>query len=781
MTGFFSDLEYGVRLLLRRPALAAALIVTLAIGIGANAGMFAAIHAVLLHPLSLREPGRLAVLWAADRKHADQQVEISFGDLLEFQRRSRTVEGFAALSSVNLDVALTGDGRPQQIESMLVSEGFFDVLGADALIGRVPSAKDARVDGVFTGVISRRLWLTRYGGDPRIVGRSITADHAPVTIVGVMPDDFDYPHNVDFWYPAPSSSLSRDRELRVYRIVGRLARGATLAHAQAEMESIAQALERELPEQHRGLGVKVQAFEEAVYGGARPALWGLMGAVGLLLAAACVNAANLLLSRANSRNGEMRLRAALGAGRGRVVRQVLTEAIPVALLSATLGLWLAHYGVRLLVALAPGDIPRIAQAHISAGVILYAAVVTVIAVLLFALPGAMAASRGSLVPRKLARNRLRGIFVVGQVAVSVVLMASALTLANGFAIRSRLDPGFRRDHVLSFRITLSKPEHADQGARKRFYQAVLDRVRQIPGVQSAGAVLLRPLAGTVGWDSAFEAEGQSAEEAKTNPAANYEAISPEYFRTMGIPLIAGRDFNDGDRDGTEPVAIVSAALERRYWPGGASGKRIRTSPKAPWLLIVGVAADVRYREWDASRFDIYVPFQQRAQHRSDFVVKTAQNPQAIAWEIERAVASVDKDQPVSSMTTMEAMVDETFALPRFQLTLAGVFAVCALLVAATGLFSVLMQAMTERPREIGIRMAIGAARRDVFALVMREGLALSLAGVVIGALISYAGLHAGWATLACTAAAVIGMALLASGLPAVRAAGVDPADTLRHE
>ena len=781
MTGFFGDLEYGVRLLARRPALASALILTLAIGIGANAGMFAAVDAVLLHPLPVREPGRLAILWAADRKHADQQVEVSFGDLLEWQRRSRTFEAFAALSSVNLDVALTGDGAPQQIESMLVSDGFFDVLGAKALVGRVPSAKDARANGGFTGVISRRLWLSRYGGDPGMVGRVITADHSPVTITGVMPDDFDYPHNVDFWYPAPAANLSRDREIRVYRIVGRLARGVTFAQARAEMESIAQALERELPEQHRGLGVRVQPFEEAVYGGARPALWGLMGAVGLLLTAACVNAANLLLSRANSRKGEMRLRAALGAGRARVIRQVLTEAIPVALLSAALGLSLAHYGVRLLAVLAPADIPRIAQAGVSGGVLGYGALITLAAVLLFALPGALAASHGSVVPRKLVRNRLRGAFVAGQVAVSVVLIASALTLAGGFAARSRINPGFRREHVLSFRLTLSKPEHAGQGARKRFYQDVLERVRQIGGVQSAAAVLLRPLAGTVGWDSAFEVEGQSAEEARANPAANYEAISPDYFRTMGIPLMAGRDFNDGDRDGAEPVAMVSAALERRYWRGGADGKRIRTNAKGPWLRIVGVAADVRYREWDAARFDIYVPFQQRAQHRSDFVVRTAQNPLALAREIERAVAAVDKDQPVSSMTTLEAIVNETFALSRFQLTLAGVFAVCALMVAGTGLFAVLMQAMTERRREMGIRMAIGAGRWDVFALVLKEGLVMSGVGVAIGAAAAYGGLRAGGATLAYTAVAVMGTALLASGLPALRAAGVDPVDTLRHE
>jgi putative ABC transport system permease protein len=596
-----------------------------------------------------------------------------------------------------------------------------------------------------------------------------------------MPDDFDFPHNVDFWYPAPDSQLSRNADLRVYRVVGRLARGRTLAQGRAEMSAIAAALERELPEQHRGLGVRVGSFTEAVYGNAEPALWGLMAAVGLLLAAACVNAANLLLSRANSRSNEMRLRAALGAGQGRVIRQVLTEAIPIATFSAALGLTMAHFGVKLLAALAPRDVPRIGEATISPTVFVYSATITLAAVLLFALPGALSAARGSLVPRKGGRNRLRGVFVVGQVAVSVVLIASAITLGQEFAKRSRIDPGFRRDHVLSFRVTLSKPEHTSQEARKRFYQDVLDQLRRIPGVESAAAVLLRPLAGTVGWDTPFTAQGQDAEQARSNPAANYEAISPGYFRTMRIPLIAGRDFNSDDRAGTTPVAIVSGALARRYFPSGAVGQQIRLSPRAPWLQIVGVAADVRYREWDTTRFDIYIPFQQRAQHRSDFVVRTAQSPLAVTREIERAVLAVDKDQPVSSLATVDAIVDETFALPRFQLTLAGVFAICALLVAGTGLFAVLMQAMTERRREIGIRMAIGAAPGDVIRLVLKDGLILAGAGVVIGAVASYAGLHAGPAALAYTSGAVIVAALLAAGLPALRAAAVNPMDTLRHE
>jgi predicted permease len=791
LNAFLQDLRHGIRLLARRPGLTAGLVLTLALGIGANASIFSVISAVLLHPLPMRDPARLAVLWAADRQHADQQVEVSFRDLTEWQRRSRTFESFAALSSVNLDIALTGGDRPQQIEGMMVSAGFFDVIGARALIGHVPTAAQAANNNAFTGVISHRLWQSRYAADPGIIGRAITADHSPVTIVGVMPPDFDFPHNVDFWYPVSSASLSGNLDIRIYRVIGHLAAGRTLQQGQQEMESIARALERELPQQHRGLGVRVDSLAQAVYGNARPALWMLMAAVGLLLLTACVNAGNLLLSRAMSRRNEMLLRAALGAGRPRVVRQLLTEALPVGLLAGLAGLLLARYGVAMLAALAPKDIPRIGDSAIGGNVILYSWLVTLATVVFFALPGALQATGTALTPRRNSRNRMRGAFVVVQVAVSVVLIAGAVTLGRGLVRLNRIDPGFQRDHILTFRITLSKPEHRTQQARQRFYQDLLERLRQIHGVHSAAAILLRPLSGTVGWDTNFALEGQSPQEQQANRDANYEAISPDYFRTMRIPLIAGRDFDNNDRASTEPVAIVSAALARRYFPQGAVGQRIRLASPA-WLKIVGVAADTRYREWEKARFDIYIPFQQRAQHRSDFVVRTAQNPLALAGEIERAVASVDKDQPVSSLSTIDALVEETFALPRFNLTLVGAFAACAMLLAGTGLFALLMHTMTQRRQEIGLRMAIGARRADIVRLVVVDGMRLAAVGITAGAFASWGAMRTVAAyvagmpgvtsgTLALAGGIVMAIAVASALIPATRAARIDPIQTLRHE
>jgi len=372
----------------------------------------------------------------------------------------------------------------------------------------------------------------------------------------------------------------------------------------------------------------------------------------------------------------------------------------------------------------------------------------------------------------------------------VMLIAGAITLAQGFRELNKVDPGFRRDHIVTFRITLSRPEYAKQEPRKQFYAALLSNLRAMPGTQSAAAILLRPLAGNVGWDTQFTVEGQGTAEQSANPDANYEAISPDYFRTMRIPLAAGRDFRADDRAGTTPVAIVSAALARRYWPGQvAPGKRIklaRPDGKQPWLTVVGVAGNVRYREWESARYDIYIPFQQRAEHRSDFVIRTAQAPLTLTGEIERAVQAIDKDQPVSSLTTVNSLVDETFALPRFNLTLVGVFSFCALALAMAGVFAQAMHSVTERTHEIGLRIALGAQRGDVVRMVLRDGAMLAAAGIAIGAVGAVAaglasGMRVNFAAVLPAAAIVMAVAVCASALPARRASGVEASDALRGE
>ena len=470
------------------------------------------------------------------------------------------------------------------------------------------------------------------------------------------------------------------------------------------------------------------------------------------------------------------------------MRQMLAEGLPIGILGGAAALLITRYGVAVLAALAPRDIPRIAETRVSGEVMLYTWLLSLVTVVLFMWPAALYAARVGPLGRTAGRRRTRGLFVSAQVAVSVMLIAGAITLAQGFRDLNRIDPGFQRDHIVTFRITLSKAEYAKQEARKRFYGSLLEKLRAMPGAESAAAILLRPLSGTVGWDTLFTVEGQSGAEQAANPDANYEAISPDYFRTMRIPLAAGRDFGADDRATAAPVTIVSAALARRYWPGADPvGKRIklaRPDAKAPWLNVVGVASDVRYREWENARYDIYIPLEQRAQHRSDFVVRTSRNPQTLAAEIERAVAAIDKDQPLSSLTTVDWLVRETFALPRFNLTLVGVFAACALALAMAGVFAQAMHSVTERSHEIGIRIALGAQRGDVVRMVLGDGAGLAAMGIAIGGVGSVAagmasGVRTTSAAVLLAGAVVMAVAVCASALPARRASGVDAADALR--
>ena len=485
--------------------------------------------------------------------------------------------------------------------------------------------------------------------------------------------------------------------------------------------------------------MRIDSIEHAIFGKAQPALWVLMAAVGLLLLAACVNAGNLLLSRAMDRQGEMRLRAALGAGRGRVVRQMLAEGLPIGILGGAAGSLLARYGVAALVALAPADIPRIAQAQVSGTVLLYTWLLSLVTVLVFMLPAALHASRVAPLGSTPARRRTRGLFVTAQVAVSVMLIIGAITLARGFARtqphRPRL-PSRSRTHL---------PHHALQARVRRAgsAQAVLRPAPGAPARAPRRAVPPPPFCcGRFPAPSAGTPSSPSKARPPPNrppiPSPNYEAISPDYFRTMRIPMLAGRDFTPArphrsrarrDRQRRPRAPLLARPECRRQAPQTRAPRR-----RAPWLTVVAVVADVRYREWETSRFDIYIPLEQRAQHRSDFVVRTSQDPLALSGEIQRAVAAIDKDQPVSSLTTVDSLVAETFALPRFNLTLLALFAGCALALAMAGVFALLMHSVTQRLHEIGIRIALGARRADVLRLVILDGIAWTALGIVCGVL-----------------------------------------------
>ncbi len=664
----------SLRGLLRDRAFSLPAIGGLALAIGATTTVFSVFSAMLLRPMGLRDTGGIVALWATDLPHGQDHVEVCYSDLLHWRKATAIFEDVALASSVNLDFPLLGNGPPEHVDSSTVSGNFFQLLGATPLFGRLFGDEDDQPGAPIRIVLSHRLWQARFGGDRGVIGRQLRLGSDSATVIGVARPEFDFPLDVEVWVPLRAAwpEVESSAADRVFRAVARLKPGITPAMAQAGLAVVARQAEQTLPPGSARYGVLATPILDEIYGAARPAVLVMLGAVGLVLLIACANVASLLLSRGMERGREIAIRFALGASRGRIARLLLGEAALIAAVAGAIGLLLASIGVDALAAIAPAEVPRIGQASVDAPVLAFGFVLTFATVLFFGLAPAVISSGGDpndalkqAGPRStgsLRHARFRRLLIAGEAAVAAVLLVGAGLLAHSFANLSAVDPGFRSERVLTFRITQEK---ADQASRQSLYSEVLRRVRSLPGVESAGAILIRPLSGTVGWDTVYSVEGQPAAEQLRNPNGNYEAISPDYFRTMGIHMIAGRDFTAGDASTSQGVVIVNEGTAKRNWPAGdAVGKHVRLgrNVKAPWLTVVGA---VRYREWEAVRPDFYVPLTQRAQHRSDFVVKTHGDPWALAAAVRKEVFAVDKNQPISNVTTMDRLVKGALARARF--------------------------------------------------------------------------------------------------------------------
>jgi putative ABC transport system permease protein len=802
------DIRYGIRTLLRNSGVTAIALFALAIGIGAASALYSIVDAVLFRSIAIDEPERVVMIWENDLARGHGEVEVSYPDFEDWRRSSHLFSEMAVLPSVNLEMTLTGDGaEPQQVQVTSVTERFFPLLGVRAGLGRLLLPADYHADAAPVAVISSRLWRERFGSSAGAVGRSIVIEGQPLTIIGVMPSAFDFPKDIDVWTPLAQadSGWTRSRGARVLMGIGRLKPDVSIESASREMNDIAQGLASAYPAENKGLGITLIPLLDTIFGNTRIALAVLSVAVVVVLLIACVNVANLLLARGLARRRELAVRMALGSSRGRLVRQLLTESLLLALASGTCGVVLASFGLDLLMVLAPADIPRISQVEVDGGVVAFALAVSCATAFIFGVAPALDSSgfdlnetlKGGAARSGTPRHRrLRGLLVVGEIALAVVLMVGAGLLAQSFGALSRIDPGFDPAHVLTVRVPLVKSRYADRASQLAFFESLRGRLAAVPGVESVAAVLMRPLSGTVGWDSPFTVEGESRERKGGNSYSNYEAISPGYFRTMEIPLVEGRDFTDADRKGSEGVAIVSRTMARRYWPGrSAVGGRLKfgdpDSP-APWLTVVGVAGDVRYREWDTARPDIYIPYLQRCEYRSDFVIRTAPDPMSLAGAVRREVYAIDKEQAVTGVTTMERLVDGALARPRFNTLLMAIFAALALLLAALGVYGVMAHAVSQQTREIGIRVALGAPARSVMRLIIARGMALAGIGLLLGLAGAAAagrllsGLLFGVgpadpATYAAAGGVLLVVSLLACWIPARRVLGVDPVVALRHE
>ncbi len=776
----------------------------LALAIGAATAVFSVFSAMLLASLGVKDPARVVTVWATDPAHGQQNVELCYADYIDWRKAGSPLADLALASSVNLDFPLPSQGMPENVDGTIVTGNFFDVLGVRPYAGRLLQPSDDVPGAPFRVVLSHRLWSTRFGADPRIVGRQLGSGDNAVEVVGIAPPEFDFPRDVAMWAPlhAGFSTVEQTPTLRVFRSVARLRAGVGVNGAQAALTVIAKNAQDERSAGAGRYGVLVTPLLDEIYGAARPAIQILLAAVMLVLLIACANAANLLLARAAGRAREIAVRTALGAGRGRIVRLLLEESAVLAAVAGALGIALAAAGVRLLVRLAPEEVPRVAQASLDLPVLAFSMAVTAATVFLFGLAPAWVASRrdpaealqhaGARFAGSRAQSRFRRVLIAGEVGLSAVLLIGAGLLVRSFANLAAVDPGFRPDHILTFRLTT---QGTNQEARRALYSQVLERLRSLPGVESAGAVLIRPLSGAVGWDTTYRAEGQSTEQAKGNLNGNYEAISPQYFDTMRIRLLAGRDFTNADNHLAPGVVILSQATARRHWAAGeAVGKRILLggSAQPQWLTVVGVVSDVRYREWEASRPDFYVPYLQRAQHRTDFVIRTHGDPLSLANAVRRTVFEIRRDQPVSNLTTMDALVDRALGRARFNTLALAALAAAALLLTAIGIYGVLSFLVVQRTAEIAVRVALGATPLNIAWHITAAALRLVLAGLAAG--VAAAALIRGAVATqlfgvspidpaAWSGAVLLLLAIAAAAcvIPALRAAGVQPARALRSE
>ncbi|HYP14064.1 MAG TPA: ABC transporter permease [Bryobacteraceae bacterium] len=798
-----ADLLHGVRSLVHTRAFALPAIAALAAGIGATTAVYSVVHTMLFRSMDMKQVERLVAIWQTDPKRGQKHIEVCYNDLLEWTKRTDTYAGVALASSVNLDFPLLGDAEPVQVDGTTVTGNFFELLGARPAAGRLLTPADDKPGGPLHIVISHRLWTSRYGGDPKITGRQIRAGDDTATIVGVARPEFDFPRDVDIWAPLRAAwpDVEKQARLRVFRAVARLQPDVTPQRAQAATEVVNRHIERTLPAGAGSYNALVVPLLEEIFGAARTAVWLFFGAVTLVLLIACVNAGNLMLARAAVRERELAIRAALGGSRWRLVRLLLSEALVIAAVAGALGMVLAMAGIEAITRLAPPDIPRISESSMDRPVFLFGLFLSLATVLLFGmLPAWMASGRdvhqtmqsSARGTADRSHTRARNVLMGAEIAIALVLLTGSGLLIRSFQAMASVDPGFDPRGLATFRITMAT---GSQEKRREMYSQVLDRVRGLPGVQSAAAVLIRPLSGIVGWDTSYAVEHQDSNAQKSNPNANYEAVSPDYFRTMSIRVLEGRDFTARDTHTAPGVVIINQSTARRHWPSqSAIGKRLRTGPgpDAPWLTVVGIVNDVRYREWEAARADIYVPFMQRAQHRSDFVVKANGDAAALIPAIRRTVLDIDKNQPVSNVTTMEALVDRALSRSRFNGTVMSVLAACALALAVIGIYGVLSYTITTRTAEIGIRMAVGATPRKITGMVMVEMGLVAIVGSLAGLVGSLAASR-GAASLLYqirptdplvyigSSLALVVAVILACIVPALRAATVDPIHALRSE
>lgn len=804
MATLWQDIRYGFRTLLKKPGFAAITVLTLALGIGVNSAIFSVVNAVLLRPLPLAEADRLVYAEGLDFRDNTKGGSISPPDFLDYREQAHAFERFAAFQP--LSFTLTGEGEPERVTSARVSAGFFETLGVQPVAGGRTFLADEEQSGRNgVVVISHGLWQSRFGGDPKLVGKILALNGQNATIIGIMPPDFQFPRDAQLWTPiAFKTPQMSQRRTHFLTAVGRLKNGVTADQAQAEVNNIAHGLEKQYPESNTHFGLGLTLLPERLVGQLRLTLLVLLGAVGLVLLIACANVANLSLARGVSRHREIAIRSALGASRVRVVRQLLTESVLLSLVGGGLGLLLAVWSVDLLVAFSPENLPRIKEVTIDWRVVLFTLFVSLLTGIIFGLFPALSTSKSNLTEtlKEGSRGtmgakgqRLRALLVVSEVALSLMLLVGAGLLMKSFLRLTHVDPGFTTTNVLTMQLSLARAKYPEPQQTAAFFQTLVSRIEALPGVESAGTVTELPLSGQEN-DTFFTIEGKPPVAfGSLENDANIRIVSPNYFRAIGIPLLKGRAFTERDSANAPNAIIVSDSFARRFLPNeDPIGKRLTIDFGKPWTgEIAGVVGNIHHSSLDQEPTgEMYVNHAQTPSPMTNIVVRAAGDPTKLTAAIRNEVQSLDKDLPIYNIKTMEQRISESAAQPRFRTLLLGLFACIALLLASVGIYGVISYSVTQRTHEIGIRLALGAQASDVLRLVVRQGMGLALIGIVIGLVAAFAVtrvmaslLYGVTATDPVTfvgvSALLAGVALVACLVPARRATRVDPMIALRHE
>jgi putative ABC transport system permease protein len=796
MNTIWQDLRYGARMLMKKPGFTAVAALTLALGIGANTAIFSVVNAALIRALPYHNPNQLIILFSTS---ADGQRDaMSIQEMREFQTQSQTLEDLTGFLSQSVN--LTGGDRPDRVRGAFVAANFFQVFDLKPVVGRTFAPGEDGPGAEKVVVVNEKLWRERLSGDPNLTGKKLILNGEPFKVIGVVPANFKQPldPDVEVWMGAavfPGATAQRDFRLLIG--VGHLKPGVNLAQAQAEMKTISNQLAQAYPVENVGRGAQVEYFHEFMVGGLRRMLYLLFATVGVILLIACANLANLLLARGLARQREIAVRAALGAGRWRLIRQLLTEASLLSLAGGGLGLLLAQWGLAALRRL-PQNFVRAEDVSVDARVLIFTLAVAVVTGWLFGLAPAFQLARPKLntMLREGGRsggegakwNRVRSAFVVAQVALSLLLLVGGGLLIRSFDKLLRVDPGFKPENLLTLEYRLPRNKYQQSEAQWNFHRQVVERIREAPGVKSASLVRGLPFSGNGGSTGIILPDREIPPRGKELVVRLNTAI-PNYFETMGIPLIKGRLFDERDQLNTPRVFLINQTMARRFWPDqDPIGKQIKTAD-----AVIGVVGDAKhYRLEEEEQPQMYDAYSQNPGIFATVVVRTTVEPMSLAEPVRQAVWKVDGDQPMWKLRTVESLIDRSTADKRFLMLLMGVFAALAVALTVIGLYGVMSYVVSQRTQEIGVRMALGAGEGNIRRMVLRQGMSLVLIGIVIG-------LAASWLLSRLIANLLFGVsptdpltfssiplllavvALLACWFPARRATKVDPIIALRYE